>query len=231
MKHCIKILLKSPRLLAALWGLFVEAGLMMGFDATLALFLQRTFGWNSTAAGILFLAIFLPGFISPLVGWLADKYGAKWPSFFGFCLTLPLLVCFRFVTENTIQHKILLGFLLAFFGIALAFANVPLMAEITYVIEAKAAEEPGIFGEKGVYGLGYGLFTMAFALGGTIGPLWAGYVVDSAGWGTMTWSFSIWAASGALPICIWLGGRAERPGGAFTGEHRDTTTNQTLPVT
>ncbi|KAI1764184.1 MFS general substrate transporter [Hypoxylon sp. FL1150] len=211
MRWRVKTLLKSPRLLSALWGLFVQAGIMMGFDATLALFLQSTFAWNSTAAGIFFLALFLPGFLSPLVGWLADRYGAKWPAFFGFCLTIPLLVCLRFVTENTIQHKILLGFLLALLGVALAFVNVPLMAEITYVIESKAAEEPGVFGDKGVYGLGYGLFTMAFALGGTVGPLWAGYVVDSAGWGTMTWSFGIWAASGAVPVCIWLGGQIRTP--------------------
>ncbi|KAI1140193.1 MFS general substrate transporter [Hypoxylon sp. FL0543] len=211
-----KALLKSPRLLAALYGLFSEAGIMMGFDATLALFVRDTFGWNSTAAGILFLAVFVPGFLSPLVGWLSDRYGAKWPSFFGFCLCVPLLVCLRFVTENSIQHKILLGFLLALLGIALAFANVPLMAEITYVIEATEAAEPGIFGEKGVYGLGYGLFNMAFALGGVVGPLWAGYVVASAGWGTMTWSFAIWAASGALVIAIWLGGQVKRDGGTTT---------------
>lgn len=179
----------------------------MGFDATLALFVQRTFEWNSTAAGLLFLAIFLPGFISPLVGWIADRFGAKWPSFFGFCFCIPLLVCLRFVTESTIQHKVLLAFILAMLGTALAFANVPLMAELTYVIDAKAAEQPGIFGDKGVYGLGYGLYTMAFALGGTVGPLWGGYVVESAGWGTMTWSFAIWAASGLVVTYFWLGGQ------------------------
>ncbi|KAI8957864.1 MFS general substrate transporter [Daldinia sp. FL1419] len=200
-------LLKSKRLFAALYCLLVESGIMMGFDATLALFVQRTFGWNSTAAGILFLAVFLPGFISPLVGWLSDKYGARWPCFFGFCILIPLLVCLRFVTENSIQHKVLLCFLLALLGISLAFANVPLMAEITYVIEAKVAKRPGVFGEKGVYGLGYGLFNMAFSLGGVVGPLWAGYVVESAGWGTLTWSFAIWAASGAVVAYFWLGGK------------------------
>ncbi|KAI0137811.1 MFS general substrate transporter [Hypoxylon sp. NC0597] len=217
-RSCFKALLKSPRLLAALYGLFSQAGIMMGFDASLALFVQNTFGWNSTAAGILFLALFVPGFLSPLVGWLSDRYGAKWPSFFGFCLCIPLLVCLRFVTESSIQLKVLLGFLLALLGIALAFANVPLMAEITYVIEALEAAEPGIFGETGVYGMGYGLFTMAFALGGVVGPLWAGYVVTSAGWATMTWSFAIWAASGAVVIGIWLGGQVKRT--------EETTTNQ-----
>ncbi|KAI0012701.1 MFS general substrate transporter [Xylariaceae sp. FL0662B] len=220
------ILLKSPRILAALYGLFAQAGLMMGFDAVLALFVQSTFEWNSTAAGILFLALFLPGFVSPLVGWLSDRYGAKWPAVFGFCSSVPLLVCLRFVTESTIQHKILLGFLLALLGIALAFSNTPLMAEISYVIDERAAKYPGIFGEKGAYGLGYGLFTMAFALGGTIGPLWSGYVVASAGWGTMTWSFAIWAASAAVVSYIWLGGKPTSPVEAGTNRIEEETTNR-----
>ena len=176
----------------------------MGFDAVLALFLKTTFQWNSTAAGAFFLSLFLPGFISPLVGWIADKYGAKWPSFAGFSAAVPLLVCLRFVDHNTIQQKVVLAVLLALLGCAFSFSNVPLMAEVTYVIDDIAEKHPGIFGEKGIYGLGYGLWTMAFALGGTIGPIWAGEVVATAGWGTMAWSFAIWAASAAVAALIWL---------------------------
>ncbi|KAK8055438.1 hypothetical protein PG993_000665 [Apiospora rasikravindrae] len=201
----VLVLIKSPRLLAALYGLFAQAGIMMGFDAVLALFVKETFGWNSTAAGLMFLAIFLPGFIAPGVGWLADRYGAKWPSFGGFVACVPLLICLRFVTEDTISHKVLLCVLLAVLGCALVFSNTPLMAEITYVIDEKEAENPGIFGEKGVYGIGYGLFTMAFALGGTVGPLFAGYVHAGPGWGTMTWAIALWAASGAVVVFFWLG--------------------------
>ncbi|KAI0466760.1 MFS transporter-like protein [Xylaria cf. heliscus] len=196
-------LLKSSRLLAALYGILVESGILIGFDAVLALFVRRLFGWNSTAVAVLFLALFIPGFIAPLAGWLSDKYGAKWPSFAGFVLTVPILISLRFVTENTIQHKVLLAFLLALAGVTLPFAMTPLMAEISYVIEAKEAETPGIFGEKGVYGLAYGLFNMSFALGGIIGPIWAGYVVESAGWGTLTWNFGLWSASAALVVFIW----------------------------
>ncbi|KAK6074347.1 vesicular amine transporter [Seiridium cupressi] len=198
-------LLKSTRLLAALYAIVVQAGIMMGFDAILALFVQSTFGWNSTAAGLMFIAVFLPGFISPLVGWLADRYGAKWPSFAGFVVIIPTVICLRFVTENTIGHKVLLTVLLAITGVALSFSNTPLMAEITYVIVQKDKENPGLFGEKGVYGMGYGLFTMAFAAGGVVGPLWAGYVNDSAGWGATMWSLSLWAASAAVVVIIWLG--------------------------
>ncbi|KAI1361637.1 MFS transporter-like protein [Xylaria arbuscula] len=196
-------LLKSPRLLTALYGILVESGILLGFDAVLALFVRDLFKWNSTAVALLFLALFLPGFIAPLAGWLSDRYGAKWPSFAGFVATIPVLILMRFVTENTIGHKVLLAALLALAGATLPFSMTPLMAEISYVIEAKEAENPGIFGEKGVYGLAYGLFNMAFALGGIIGPIWAGYVVDSAGWSTLTWNFGLWAASAALVVFIW----------------------------
>lgn len=176
----------------------------MGFDAVLALFLQDTFDWTSTAAGLFFLCIFVPGFISPGVGWLADRYGAKWPAVGGFCATVPLLVCLRFVDQNTLGDKVLLGALLALLGSAFTFANIPLMAEVSYVIDALAAAHPGIFGAKGIYGLGYGLWTMGFALGGTLGPLWSGYVLARAGWGTMGWSFAIWATSAAVVAIFFL---------------------------
>ncbi|KAI1748017.1 MFS transporter-like protein [Xylaria castorea] len=204
-------LLKSSRLLAALYGILVESGILMGFDAVLALFARRVFGWNSTAVAVLFLALFIPGLIAPLAGWLSDKYGAKWPSFAGFVLSIPILTSLRFVTENTIQHKVILGVLLALAGFTLPFAMTPLMAEISYVIEAKEAETPGIFGENGVYGLAYGLFNMAFALGGIIGPIWAGYVVESAGWGTLAWNFGLWSASAAVVVFIWGASKPQTP--------------------
>lgn len=47
----IVTLLASRRLLAALWGIFARACLLTSFDAVLPLFVQKTFGWNSTGAG------------------------------------------------------------------------------------------------------------------------------------------------------------------------------------
>jgi len=152
----------------------------------------------------------VPGFSAPLVGILADRYGARWPSLAGFVASVPLLVCLRFVTENTIGQKVLLGALLALLGMTLTFCNTPLMAEITYAIEEKEKRRPGMWGEKGVYGIGYGLFTTAFALGGTAGSLLSGYVNAGPGWGTMTWALAIWMASGIPVVAIWLGGKPSK---------------------
>ena len=205
------VLLRSRRLLAVLFATVIQAGVMFAFDTVIPLFVKETFEWSSTAAGLIFFCIFVPGFLSPWVGQLADRYGSKWLSLAGFVASLPLLLCLRFVTDNTTGHKVLLGALLALMGLTLTFSNVPLMAEITFAIEAKEAKRPGIFGEKGAYGIGYGLFTTSFALGGTAGSLMAGYVNANAGWSTMTWSLAIWCAAGAVDVALWVGG--SRPTG------------------
>lgn len=113
----------------------------------------------------------------------------------------------RFVTQNTLDQKILLGALLALIGVTLSFANTPLMAEITYAIEAEEAKTPGVFGTKGVYGLGYGLFCTSFALGGSVGSLMSGYVMAARGWGTLTWALAVWMAGGAVVVGLFAGAR------------------------
>lgn len=175
------------------------------WDTVLPLFVKATFHWDSTAAGLIFFCIFIPGILSPAVGSLSDRYGAKWPSLAGFLLSVPLLICLRFVTEDTIGHKVLLGALLALLGVSLVFANTPLMSEISYAIADMEAKEPGFFGQQSVYGLGYGMFCTSFSLGGTIGTLMSGYVMAGRGWGTFTWAMAVWMAGGAIAVGLWLG--------------------------
>ncbi len=202
-------LIKSKRILAALFGFIIEAGLIFAFDTVVPILVRDTYNWPPTATGLIFLCIFLPTFISPWVGALTDRFGAKWFVFAGFAASIPLIICFRFVdNDDTIEYKILLGSLLAMSGVTLTFCNVPLMAEITFAIEAKESRNPGIWGENGAYGIGYGLYCTAFALGGTIGSLMAGYLKAKLGWDTMTWSLAIWCASGAIVTALWVG---ERP--------------------
>ncbi|PVH89321.1 MFS transporter-like protein [Cadophora sp. DSE1049] len=199
-------LLKSRRLLTALWGWIVEGSQMTAFDSVIPLYVQRTFGWNSTGAGLIFLAIMIPGFAAPLVGWASDKYGPRWLTVTRFMLAVPFWVLLRLVTHDSLGQKVLLCALLFLIGITLTLVNAPLMAEITYVVEAKERETPGRFGPSGAYAQAYGLFVTAFAAGSLIGPLWSGYVVEEAGWGTMAWSLGLFGVSGAIPCLIYTGG-------------------------
>jgi MFS family permease len=199
-------LLASPRLVSALWGCLVQAALMTSFDTVIPLFTQRVFNWNSIGAGLIFLNIFIPGFSAPLVGWASDKYGPRWLVVTGFLLAVPLWILLRFVTYNSIGQKVLLCALLSLLGVALCIAMTPLMAEITYVVEAKERERPGRYGNTGAYAQAYGLFVTAFAAGTMIGPLWSGMIETRAGWGTMTWTLALLCAAGAVPTLIWTGG-------------------------
>ena len=203
-------LMKSRRILAAFWGTFVLASLMTAFDSTLPLFVNRVFGWDSLGGGLIFLALIVPTLASPIVGRLCDKYGPRWLAALGFLLALPFWVLLRLVTHKSLEQIVLLCALLTLIGVALALVFCPLMAEFTYIVEAKERQNPGLFGASGAYAQAYGLFNTAWAAGSLIGPLWAGNVRDRAGWGTMTWSLGALSAVSAIPILIYTGGLITR---------------------
>lgn len=205
-KAPIFTLLRSRRLLVALWGCLVSASLMTAFDGVVPLFVQSTFHWDATGAGLVFLAVVIPTFSAPLFGAISDRYGARWLVVLGFILAFPFWILLRLVDHNTLNQKVLFCALLAVIGFALSLVQSPLMAEITYVVEAKEKKNPGIFGKKGAYAQAYGLFIMAFAAGCLVGPLWAGYVRDAAGWKTMSLTLGLFSIMGAVPALIWTGG-------------------------
>ena len=62
---------------------------------------------------------------------------------------------------------------------------ISLMAEITYVVEVKEKKKPEIFGKGGAHAQAYGLYFFSFAGGAVARPIWAGFMVKRAGWGTM----------------------------------------------
>ncbi|KAF2215897.1 hypothetical protein CERZMDRAFT_65285 [Cercospora zeae-maydis SCOH1-5] len=197
----------SRRILAALWATTMQSSLLTSFDSTLPLFVKNTFRWDSIGAGLIFLPVVLASFFGPLVGMLADKYGPRWLATAGFILACPFLVLLRLVEENSINHKVMLCAFLAFIGIGLTLALVPLMAEISYAVNAKAKRRPpGFFGKNGAYAQAYGLFNMAWAAGSMIGPLLAGLVVEARGWGTATLILGVVSILTALPTAFWTGG-------------------------
>lgn len=199
-------LLSSRRLLAALWGCLVQASLLTSFDSVIPLFVQRVFHWDATGAGLMFITVVAPAFTAPLVGMIADRSGPRWLVVFGFVFAVPFWVLLRLVTSDSIGQKVLFCALLALIGVSLTCVMGPLMAEITYVVEAKEKVNPGIFGRNGAYAQAYGLFVMAYAGGTLVGPLWSGYVEDAAGWGTMSWTLGLFSLAGAVPCLIWTGG-------------------------
>lgn len=201
------LLLKSRRLFSACLGCMVQAILLTSYDSTLPIFVRGTFGWNAIGAGLIFLPVTLPAFLAPFIGQASDKYGPRYLATAGFILAAPAIILQRLVDGNTIRQKVLLCALLTILGVALNLVLTPLMAEITYSVEATVKKRPkGFLGDKGAYAQAYGLFNMAFAAGSMIGPLIGGLVVESAGWPTGTLVLGLISAAFTLPTWWWTGG-------------------------
>jgi MFS family permease len=166
--------------------------------------------YKLTEVALIFLALTLPSFLGPFVGFLTDKVGPRWVSTFGFLLLVPVEVCLRFVDQNNIGHKVLLCALLFTIGLGEALIITPVMSDISHVVFKKEKQNPEIFGKKGAYAQAYGLFNLSFALGALVGPLWGGFVREAAGWSTLTWSLGLLSGVSAIPTAIWCGGAIYR---------------------
>ncbi|KAL8849331.1 MAG: hypothetical protein Q9221_005682 [Calogaya cf. arnoldii] len=120
----ILVLLGIPRLLAAIYGIFVNVSILASFDGVLPLYVKSLFGWNSLEAGLIFLCLAIPALTGPLVGKLCDKVGPRWMTVAGCSLTAPPLILLRLVNQDTLEQKILLCGLLVCCGESRNFTTI-----------------------------------------------------------------------------------------------------------
>ncbi|KAG0651243.1 putative MFS-type transporter [Hyphodiscus hymeniophilus] len=205
-------LLRIPRLLASMFGCFVQAASLAAFDSSLPLYVKNTFHWTSNGAGLIFVCLIVPQFVAPFIGAFSDRSGPRLPTTLGLFGAIPFWVCLRFVTYDSISQKVLLCAMLSMIGFCLTLVMAPLMAEIDHVVEVEEKRRPGSLGKRGAAAQGFGLFNTAFALGTLIGPLWAGFVIDKAGWGTMGWTLGLLSGVAAAATLIWTGGKIKLNG-------------------
>jgi MFS family permease len=200
-------LLRVPRVLVAMFGCFVQSTSLASFDSVLPLFVKNTFNWTSTGAGLIFISLVVPALFSPLVGGFSDRFGSRFITTVGLLGAVPFWVLLRLITHNSIGQKVLLSALLAFIGLGMALAMAPLAADIDHAVALEEEKRPGSMGKRGAAAQGFGLYNLAFALGTLIGPLWAGFVVQNGGWGTMGWSLGLLNGVGAITTFLWTGSR------------------------
>lgn len=116
-----RALLASPQILAALYSTFVHSTLHTAFDAVLPRFVQRTFHWSSSGAGLTFLTLTIPSLMSPLFGLLSDRYGRRIVALAGFALTVPSLALLGLVHNAELSNKVILCVFLVLIGTTPSF--------------------------------------------------------------------------------------------------------------
>lgn len=201
-------LLASERMLTALWAYFVISVLLSSFDSVLPLFVKDTFGWGKVNQGLTFLALTVPHVLDPLIGGINDKFPQirRYLAAGGLFTIVPPIVIMRLVTDDSTGHKVLLCAMLVLAGTCLASLFPPVLVEASYVVQEKEEQRPDIFGKGGAMAISYGLLNIAYAAGTIVGPFFAGYIRQDAGWGTLTWALALLAGVSGVPVLLLLGG-------------------------
>lgn len=200
--------LGDPRLLTALLVALVQATLLGSFDSTVPTVGQELFGFSSLEAGILFLPLGVADLIlGPLWGWLVDRYGTKPVAVASYTYLAPILVLLRLPRAGGTKQQVLFGGLLALCGVGLAGIGAPSIVEAGDVVQKYYEANPDFFGADGPYAQLYGLNSMVFSAGLTVGPEIAGEVKDAIGYGNMNVVLAVICGVTAALCFVWMGGK------------------------
>jgi MFS family permease len=198
----------TPWLIAAI--AFVVLGFSRGLHSSFGVFnvaLLESFGWSRAAtAGIFSLVLTMDAALSPVVGYLLDRYGTK---------TICILGCFTLIAGLFLSSRVsALWQLYLCFGLVLAAGftftgMVPHVFLISEWFSAKRASAIGV-----VYaGSGVGIMVLA--------PL-SEWLISSCGWGRTFGIYSVIVAISLLPV-VWFSYNA----GPFGHKRRDYSPGRT----
>lgn len=200
--------LRDPRLLTAFLVAFIQALLLGAFDATVPTTAQELFGLDSLKAGLLFLPLGIFDLVvGPLAGWFVDRYGTKPGAVLGYTFLIPVLILLRVPHEGGRDQILLYSGLLALCGIGLAVIGAPSIVEAGSVVQKYYEANPDFFGNQAPYAQLYGLNSMVFSLGLTVGPALSGELKQLLGYGNMNAVLAAISFVTAVLCFVWLGGK------------------------
>ncbi|KAL9126988.1 MAG: hypothetical protein Q9175_007822 [Cornicularia normoerica] len=200
--------LKDPRLLTALLLAFAQATLLATFDATIPKEAQELFDFDSLKAGLLFIALVLPYLVlGPVAGWAVDRYGPKPAAVIGFGYLVPVLILLRLVRSGGKSQIIVYCALLALCGLGMGVIGSPSIVEASYVVGMYDKSNPDLFGANGPYAQLYGINSMVFSAGLTVGPLISGSLKDAVGYGNMNLVAAALCLITTILSFIYVGGK------------------------
>ncbi|KGB77925.2 hypothetical protein CNBG_4012 [Cryptococcus deuterogattii R265] len=184
----------SPRGMTSFLTMFSFGMIIGALEPTLTLHVQSVWNKNADFVGLVYLAAAAPTFFcGPIVGALADKYGAEWIMLPSIILTLPWL-------PLMLLNKSLAGFIV-FFALAELFANcamAPTGLEVTMV--ARKVE-----GVSEIHQ--FAAMNIAFAISTAIGTIAGGQMYDhvAKGWVAAIW-FCFAMAVVIMPLLFFFAG-------------------------
>lgn len=204
--------LKNPNFIAALVLQFVMATLFGTYDATLPTEALKLFHVNPLQAGLIFIPVCLPGMLlGPLAGKLIDKFGGKPMAVIGFLWPIPALLCLRIPQEGGIDEMIKMAVILSFAGMANGLFGGSPTVELTRIVGLYHKANPELFGEQGPYCQSYALGSLTYSLGLTVGPILAGGLRETIGFGNMMAVLACMCGATSVLSYYYIGDPSEWP--------------------
>ncbi|KAL8796759.1 MAG: hypothetical protein Q9182_007302, partial [Xanthomendoza sp. 2 TL-2023] len=213
-------LLLSPRIWICLVACFINAVLLTSFESVVPLFVADTFNWNADQQGLVFLTICGGFLFGPFTGtpYQVEDFGTRTVATSGFALNAPAFMSLQLVQQNTQKQQILLCILLSLIGLFIAPCYAATMAEINHSVQAEVVKRPERFGARGAIAQANSLQRCAFAGGTAVGPLLAGFLKNTFGWGVMSTVLGAMSLATAPLTWLWLGGPLWRSNKGLRGQ-------------
>ncbi|KAF9437799.1 hypothetical protein BGZ76_011041 [Entomortierella beljakovae] len=191
-------LIRTKRLIAAVAVTTLEAFDLSSLEPTLPYYLRDRFSMTEGQIGLVFIAFTLPTIVSPLAGWVSDRYGAR------YLCSAAVTICGCFMLVLSIEGKPLWAIVLTLVGIGLSTSSfiAPVLGEISAVVRRT--------GDKAAYARAFAIFNIAFSFGMLVGPILAGFVYHKHGF---KWNCIIIACilfSFVPMMLMWMGNRKDK---------------------
>ncbi|CAI7659143.1 unnamed protein product [Penicillium bialowiezense] len=160
---------------------------------TLPLFTIETYQWSPTNAGLVFLGLTLPSFLSIPLATFTNKHGWNRRKIVAIELIVSSLPMagLKWAEGPTIQHELLFVLLIFLVGLFMTTCQAQVMAEVSDSVRQIEARHGIDSSKSSGMGTGFAFCNMAIAAGQFIGPLIAGVTRLGFGWSVMTFMLGI----------------------------------------
>ncbi|KAL4929907.1 MFS transporter [Aspergillus undulatus] len=184
------VVLKDIGVWTSILNTCVQAAIRAGFNATLPVHLRDTFNWGPSPVGATFFALQVPiVFLSPILGWVRDRFGTRYPTMAGWVLLCPLLCCLGIpgsgISWASGSQKVEEATFIACIcgiGLVMPFTQGAGALHMRNLVQKLEKESPNIFGPNGGRARCFALISVSFNTGLTLGPALTGWLFGSIGY-------------------------------------------------
>jgi DHA1 family solute carrier family 18 vesicular amine transporter 1/2 len=187
----VATVLRAPAVAACAAAVVAASATISMLEPVLPLYLSAKLGLGPARIGLLFgIGAVVSTVMHPVYGWLVNRVGSRKMLMIGLVLVACLLPLLSLASSY--QSTI------AVYVICAAAVSMIITPSLTFMAEATSNAGAGSFG------VGYGLYNMAWGAGLLGGPALSGFMFERMGFG---WLMLMWAPP--LGVVTWLLGRVE----------------------